>query len=84
MYYKEQNIPEMYDLLHRNDDDDQYVDYEKIILTKSIAPYLYNNDMMSGFLNNLQPMVTKFFDNVNIIKNLKNYTVDKYYYFHKN
>lgn len=80
MYYEEQDIPELYYMKHRHDSDEDFVDYEKIILDKSISPYLYNNDRMNTFLKSLQRLVSIFFDNVNIIKNFKNYTVDKYYY----
>ena len=68
---------------HRHDSDEDFVDYEKMILDKSISPYLYNNDRMNTFLKSLQRLISIFFDNVNIIKNFKNYTVDKYYYKHK-
>jgi len=83
MYYEEQDIPELYYMKHRHDSDEDFVDYEKIILDKSISPYLYNNDRMNTFLKSLQRLISIFFDNVNIIKNFKNYTVDKYYYKHK-
>jgi hypothetical protein len=83
MYYEEQDIPELYYMKHRHDSDEDFVDYEKIILDKSISPYLYNNDRMNTFLKSLQRLVSIFFDNVNIIKNFKNYTVGKYYYKHK-
>jgi hypothetical protein len=83
MYYEEQQIPELYYMKHRHDSDEDFIDYEKIILDKSISPYLYNNDRMNTFLKSLQRLVSIFFDNVNIIKNFKNYTVDKYYYKHK-
>jgi hypothetical protein len=83
MYYEEQQIPELYYMKHRHDSDEDFIDYEKVILDKSISPYLYNNDRMNTFLKSLQRLVSIFFDNVNIIKNFKNYTVDKYYYKHK-
>jgi hypothetical protein len=83
MYFEEQQIPELYYMKHRHDSDEDFIDYEKMILDKSISPYLYNNDRMNTFLKSLQRLVSIFFDNVNIIKNFKNYTVDKYYYKHK-
>lgn len=83
MYYEEQSIPELYYMKHRHDSDEDFIDYEKMILDKSISPYLYNNDRMNTFLTKLQRLISIFFDNVNIIKNFKNYTVDKYYYKHK-
>jgi len=73
----------LYYMKHRHDSDEDFVDYEKMILDKSISPYLYNNDRMNTFLTKLQRLISIFFDNVNIIKNFKNYTVDKYYYKHK-
>ena len=83
MYFEEQQIPELYYMKHRHDSDEDFIDYEKMILDKSLSPYLYNNDRMNTFLKSLQRLVSIFFDNVNIIKNFKNYTVDKYYYKHK-
>ncbi len=84
MYYEEQSLSELHELKHRHDDDKNFVDYEKSILDKTLSPYLYYNDLMFSFLKKLQRPVSILFDNVNIIKNFKNYTVDKYYYKHKN
>ena len=38
---------------------------------------------MAGFLDRLQPILSIFFDQMNIIKNFRNITVDKYYFKHK-
>jgi hypothetical protein len=38
-----------------------FVDYEKTILTKTLSP-LYENEMMNGFLTRLQPLVALLFD----------------------
>lgn len=84
MYYEEQSLPELHFMKHRHDDDKKFVDYEKSILDKTLSPYLFYNDLMFGFLRKLQRPVSILFDNVNIIKNFKNYNVDKYYYKHKN
>lgn len=83
MYYEEQSIPELYYMKHRHDSEDDYIDYEKMILDKSLSPFLYNNDRMNYFLKSSQRLISILFDNVNIIKNFKNYMVDKYYYKHK-
>ena len=83
MYFEEQHIPELYYMKHRHDSEDDYIDYEKMILDKSLSPFLYNNDRMNYFLKSSQRLISILFDNVNIIKNLKNYMVDKYYYKHK-
>ena len=84
MYYKEQHLLELYDLKHRHDDDNQYVDYEKDILNRTLSPKLFENDRMFNFLDMTKRLVAILFDNYNIIKNFKNYNVDKYYYQHKN
>lgn len=84
MYYKEQHLEELYDLTHRHDDDKMFVDYEKDILNKTLSPKLFENDRMFYFLSKLQNLVSILFDNYNMIKNFKNYNVDKYYYKHKN
>lgn len=84
MYYKEQYLEEIYDLKHRHDDDKNFVDYEKDILNRTLSPKLFENDRMFTFLSRTQRLVAILFDNFNIIKNFKNYNVDKYYYKHKN
>ena len=82
-YYDEQYLPEIYNLYHFNDSgDNNYVDYTSNILNKTLSPYLFGNDIMGNFLNKLQRPVATLFDNMNIIKNWKNYLVDKYYYKH--
>lgn len=84
MYYEEQSLQELHILKHRHDDDTDYVDYQNTILDRTVSPYLYNNDLMFSFLKKIQALVAMMFDNMNIIKNFKNYNVDKYYYKHKN
>jgi len=84
MYYEEQDLPELHYMKHRHDDDKDYIAYEDKILDKTLSPYLFNNDLMNSFLKKLQRPVSILFDNFNIIKNFKNYTVDKYYYKQKN
>ena len=84
MYYQEKDLPELHFMKHRHDTDKDYVDYEKSILNKTLSPYLFYNDLMFGFIERLQRPVAILFDNFNIIKNFKNYMVDKYYHKHKN
>lgn len=84
MYYEEQSLPELHFMKHRHDDDKNFVDYEKTILDNTLSPHLFYNDLMYGFLKKLHRPVAILFDNFNIIKNFKNYNVDKYYYKHKN
>ena len=83
MLYDAQSIPELNTFYHRNDDiKKNYFDYENVILDKSLSPYIYKNDVMNTWLNKMQPIVALSFDKMNIIKNFKNYIVDKYEYRH--
>ena len=45
---------------------------------------MFNNDIMNSFLEQLQVLVSILFDEHNVIKNFKNYIVDKYYFKHPN
>lgn len=80
MLYKRKQLPELYYMKHRHDTDNDFVDYEKNILNKSLSPYIYENNMMNGFLTRLQPLVALLFDQMNIVRNFKNYMVDKDWY----
>ena len=80
MLYRKKQLPELYYMKHRHDNDNDYVDYENMLLDKTLTPYLYQNSTMSGFLKRLQPLVGLLFDQMNIVKNFKNYIVDKDWY----
>jgi hypothetical protein len=80
MLYRDRQLPELYYMKHRHDNDNDFVDYEKNILSRNLSPYMYENNMMNGFLTRLQPLVASLFDRMNIIKNFKNYMVDKDWY----
>ena len=80
MLYQRKQLPELYYMKHRHDTDEDFVDYEKNILNKSLSPYIYENNMMNGFLTRLQPLVALLFDQMNIVKNFRNYMVDKDWY----
>jgi hypothetical protein len=82
MLYQRKQIKELYDLKHRHDNNDQFVDYEKQILDSSTSPYMYKNDMMNSFLKKIQPLLSLLFDQMNVVKNWRNYIVDKDYYQH--
>jgi hypothetical protein len=79
-YYKEKDIPEIYQMKHRYDSDKDFMDYGEKILDKSLSPFLYYNDFFGNLLNRYKRLVSILFDNVNIVKNFKNYNVHKYYY----
>lgn len=80
MLYRKKQLPEIYYMRHRHDNDNDYVDYENMLLDKTLTPYLYQNDTMNGFLKKLQPLVGLLFDQMNVVKNFKNYIVDKDWY----
>jgi hypothetical protein len=80
MLYEKKELPEIHYMKHRHDSNKDWVDYENNILNKSLSPYLYENDVMNGYLNRIQSLASIQFDQINFIKNFKNYMVDKYYY----
>jgi hypothetical protein len=80
MLIEDKELPEIYFMKHRHDDDKDFVDYEKQILDKTLSPYMYQNDIMNGFLKRLQPLIASLFDQMNIARNFRNIVVDKYYY----
>ena len=82
MLYNRRQLPEINYMKHRHDTNDEFVDYEKSILNKTLSPYMYENNIMNGFLNKLQGLTSIVFDQMNVMKNFKNYIVDKYYYKH--
>ncbi len=82
MLLEDKELPELYQMKHRHDSNDGYVDWGNNLLSKSLSPYLYKNDTMNGFLNRIQKMASILFDQQNVMKNFKNYIVDKYYYKH--
>ena len=82
MLIEDKELPELYYMKHRHDDNKDFIDYENSILDKSLSPYIYENDMMNSFLKRLQPLVAALFDQMNIAKNFRNIMVDKYYYKH--
>jgi hypothetical protein len=78
MLSKRIKLPELYYLTHRHDSEKDVVNYDDKILKKNLSSYLFNNNVMNGFLERLQPLLSTMFDRMNIIKNFKNYMVDKY------
>lgn len=82
MLHEEREIPEVYYMKHRHDTDKDWTDYENSMLDKMLSPYIYENDMMNSFLKKLQSLTAKLFDQMNIMKNWRNYIVDKYHYKH--
>lgn len=82
MLLRRKNLPELYHIKHLHDDQNLHVEYENQILDSSLSPYLYNNDLMSKWLKKMQPLTSLLLDQMNVVKNFKNYIVDKYEYRH--
>ena len=80
MLYKKRQLPELYYMKHRHDNDNDFVDYENKLLDKTLSPYMYQNDTMNGFLKRFQPLLGLLFEQMSVVKNLKNYIVDKDWY----
>ncbi len=78
--FRDSQIPELFELKHRHDKNkyDAY-DIENNILTRTLSNFLFNNDTMNEFLLKMQGIYFLWFDQMNILRNLKNWTVDKYY-----
>lgn len=82
MLYERKDLPELHFMKHRLDDESNWVNYEEKILDSTLSPYMYNNNVMSNWLKKMQPLVSLLFDQMNVMKNFKNYNVDKYYHKH--
>lgn len=82
MLYQRKDLPELHFLKHRLDDEKNFVNYEEKILYSTLSPYIYNNDTMNAWLKKMQPLVSLLFDQMNVVKNFKNYMVDKYEHRH--
>ena len=80
MLYERKDLPELHYLKHIHDDDSDFIKYDETILDKTLSPYMFENSFMNTWLKKMQPLVSLLFDQMNIMKNLKNYMVDKYHY----
>jgi hypothetical protein len=81
MLYERRELPEIHYIKHIHDDNkNKFIKYDETILDKSLSPYIFENNLMNTWLKKMQPLVALLFDQMNVIKNLKNYMVDKYEY----
>ena len=80
MLYERKDLPELHYLKHIHDDDSDFIKYDVTILDKTLSPYMFENSFMNTWLKKMQPLVSLLFDQMNIMKNFKNYMVDKYHY----
>ena len=80
MLYDQKQLPELRYMRQFHDDISPNFNYEQDIFNKSMSPYLFQSTSMFNFLDKLRPIVALSFDQMNIIKNFKNYMVDRYHY----
>ena len=80
MLFEQKQLPELRYMKSFHDDAGPQFNYEQDILNKSLSPYIFQNVIMFNFLDKIRPMLALFFDQMNIVKNFKNYMVDKYHY----
>jgi hypothetical protein len=78
MLYERKDLPELHRMKHIHDDEVKYVKYDEKILDNTLSPHMFENDIMNNWLKRMQPLVALMLDQMNIIKNMKNYIVDKY------
>lgn len=78
--YKDKEIDELYQLKHLHDNNKfSSYDIENNIIKRSVSNFLFSNNIMASFLEKVRKLVYMFFDNKNVIRNFKNWAVDKYY-----
>ena len=81
MLYERKELPELHFIKHLHDDDDgKYIKYDETVLEKTLSPHIFLNDNMNEWLTKMQPLVAILFDQMNVMKNFKNYMVDKYHW----
>ena len=81
MLYERQELAELHFMKHIHDTDGgDYIKYDETILDKSLSPHMFENKLMNDWLKKMQPLVALLFDQMNVMKNFKNYMVDKYHY----
>jgi len=80
MLFNEKDIKEIYDLKHRNDKlTDKPYDYENNLLKRTLSPHMFNNPNLREYIIRIEKMMVLLFDNISVVRNFKNYIVDKYY-----
>jgi hypothetical protein len=82
MLYERQSLPELHHMKHLHDEDEvqTWIKYDEVVLKNSLSPHIFENDNMSNFISRIEPLVALLLDQMNVVKNLKNYIVDKYDY----
>ena len=79
------HIPELYDLMHRNDDEiHPPFDYKDKVLSNSLSKQIYKNETTGTFLDMFQDLIVHMIDSNVITRNWFNPAVSKYYSRHNN
>lgn len=80
MLRRKKHIPELWELEHRNDSYHQKpVDIENNFLKKTLPPFIFENPTMNKFLLRLEKLSYIMFNQIVIMRNFKNFMVDKWY-----
>lgn len=79
MLYDRKELSELFFIKHLHDDNnDKYVKYDEKILKNTLSTYMFENDIMNEWLNKMEPLAAISIDQMNLMKNFKNYMVDKW------
>lgn len=79
MLYDRKELSELFFMKHIHDDNDsKYIKYDEKILVNTLSPYMFENDFMNEWINKMQPLASISMDQMNLMKNFKNYMVDKW------
>jgi cytochrome c2 len=80
MLNKDRYIGELYDLEHRFDSKtNRHYAYEENLLKRTTSPYMWKNENMNKYLENLEDIVVIGVEEMDYARNFFNYTVDKFY-----
>lgn len=85
MIQESKHIKQLWYIRHRNDRllHTGY-DYEKNLLKRLLSNQMFNNKVLSQFLNLIQQLYVWQIESVLVVRNFFNYTVNKYYNKHNN
>lgn len=80
MFESQQYIPELWESLHRKDDNPhEGFQYENVFLRKQTSNVLWRNPFLNGFLTRLNKSLVFITDSISWARNYRNINVDKYY-----
>ncbi len=81
MLYDRKDLPELNYMKHFHDDSNiKWVKYDDKLFDKTLSPYMFENEVMNIWLKKMQKLAAILFDQMNVMKNYRNYMIDKYDY----